>query len=336
MARFGRSQPASPFLNRSRNGVGTLRTLPRYGRIEGTVLDGTVTPSGTDVQQVQQLLAGVETPSGQLANSSSRTSVGTETPVGTFAKNAVKPLAGSESPTGSVVKRAAKILSGSATAAGTLTRRVSRSLSGSSSPTGSLRTLITKLLSGTETPTGTLTVFVARFNTAAALRLRAGTVTLHRLASIAATAVRTRAGRAFPQTINPATSGAMSVRWRFDDLSTGASYVFEINPLSGGSPSAKRTITSTATTAADGDPVSFEGDSELPTGEFAGTVRSQAQYDAFKTWLATRRPVQLTDDLLRRSIIVILRVSPKRKYTPKHPAKREVTVTYRILEQTDV
>jgi hypothetical protein len=281
-------------------------------------VDGSTTPTGAAVQQAQKPLDGSTTPTGAAA------------------QQAQKPLGGSETPAGALVDKAVTNLAGSETPAGGLVDKAVTNLAGLTTPAGVLSSLVSQHLAGSVTPTGVLALFGHRNSSAATTRLRASTITARRLASLAATALRSRSGSTFSQTINPAISGAMGVRWRFDDLVTGASYVFDVNPLSGGSATAKRTITTTPTTAADGDPVTFEGDSEMPTGEFAGTVNTQAQYAAFLTWQAARRPVQLTDDLLRRSIILILRVSPKRKYTRQHPSRREVTVSYRILQQTDV
>ena len=126
------------------------------------------------------------------------------------------------------------------------------------------------------------------------------------------------------------------MRWRFEDPYPQSSYTFEVNPYSGGSASAKRNVTPVPTTAADGTGLVFEGDDDILSSEFVVRVHTKAQYDALRTWMDKHHPIFVTDDLGRRSVIVLTKLTAKRKWSVQHAYRQELTVAYKILEQVDV
>jgi hypothetical protein len=122
------------------------------------------------------------------------------------------------------------------------------------------------------------------------------------------------------------------VRWQFNDLADGTSYVFEINPNADGSPQRRRNLTAVPTTAADGAPVVFEGTTGPPTGQFSGVLHSQAQYDAFVTWFKKRTIVQISDDLGRWQRVYITSFKPTAAFSYRHPNRAKYTVTYIVVD----
>lgn len=89
-------------------------------------------------------------------------------------------------------------------------------------------------------------------------------------------------------------------RWALQDpTSDGVTYVFPINPARMSSPHAARVFTTDHTSAADGQPLIFEG---FPVGvdwSFEGTVQTQDFYDSLEAFLASGRRLFCFDHLDR-------------------------------------
>lgn len=121
------------------------------------------------------------------------------------------------------------------------------------------------------------------------------------------------------------------VRWTFFDPSVPETYTFAVNPNSGGSPDYAKTLTTQPTTAPGGKTLLFEGEDRPSRFEFAGVLRTEAQFDAFVTWWNKRLPIRITDDLGRQFWIYIDTFTPRRvrarRAIWKHSYSVEATVT---------
>ena len=125
------------------------------------------------------------------------------------------------------------------------------------------------------------------------------------------------------------------VRWVFTDPETDASYTFDINPLSGGSPDrAKRTSSNSLGPA--GAVVLYEGQRPALRQEFSGTILTLEHYAAFVTWWKKGYPIQIEDDLGRVLQVLFESFSPKRVYSPARPYKHTYTAKTLILSMVDL
>lgn len=89
-------------------------------------------------------------------------------------------------------------------------------------------------------------------------------------------------------------------RWALQDpTSDGVTYVFPINPARMSSPHAARVFTTEHTTAADGQPLTFEGSPVGVDWSFEGTVQTQSFYDSLEAFLAAGRRLFCFDHLDR-------------------------------------
>lgn len=116
------------------------------------------------------------------------------------------------------------------------------------------------------------------------------------------------------------------VKWRFDDLVTSESYVFDVNPNAGGDPQYKKTIVQQNTVAPNGKTILSEGADAPLTLSWNGTIVDIAQHQVFITWWTKRYQVQLTDDLGRVFMIYIQNYAPTRARS----ATRAYKNTYQI------
>ncbi len=122
------------------------------------------------------------------------------------------------------------------------------------------------------------------------------------------------------------------VRWIFYDAGTDETYVFPVNPSSGGSPAYKKTFTFQNTSAPDGKTLVFQGRPETQTLDFDGTLFEQVELDAFVTWWQKQNQINLTDDLGRQYSIVIQEFSPKRVRAALHPWKHTYSCKALIVD----
>lgn len=119
------------------------------------------------------------------------------------------------------------------------------------------------------------------------------------------------------------------VRWTFEDLATGDSYEWEVNPNSGGSPQYRKTITYQNTVG--GRTLIFEGSDEPLTGQVSGVLLSQDQHETLVDWWDKRHLVRLTDDLGRTYMIYIVSYEPERQRSVRYGYKHSYTMTYTIV-----
>lgn len=115
----------------------------------------------------------------------------------------------------------------------------------------------------------------------------------------------------------------MVVRWQFTDP-TGATpntYVFEINPVEGGSPALKKNVIFKNTAAPDGKTLIFEGRDDPAVFSFSGTLLTQTHFETLETWFLKRHQIVITDDLGRTFSVYITSFDPKRVRSPHVPWK---------------
>ncbi len=126
----------------------------------------------------------------------------------------------------------------------------------------------------------------------------------------------------------------MVVRWEFFDPVLSSTYVFDVNPNDGGSPSYEKTITQESTSAPDGKPLIFEGQDQVNRLEWSGVILTQAHYDAYVTWWQKRRQIKLTDDYGRQFWIYLTSFKPTRRITGQrtYPWRHDFNVTAVILD----
>jgi len=111
------------------------------------------------------------------------------------------------------------------------------------------------------------------------------------------------------------------VRWIFYDPSIAETYVFPINPQSGGSPAYAKTFTFKNTAAPDGKTLIFQGRQEVQTLEFDGVLFQQVEVEAFVRWWQKKNQITVTDDLGRNFSVVIQEFTPKRVRSAQHAWK---------------
>lgn len=131
---------------------------PRSAALVTRTLNGSITPAGTLVRQVQKPLAGAVTPVGNLVREVMRILAGSITPAGGIdtARTVVRALSGSITPQGIMTLVISLILGGSITPAASFTQQVSRLLAGTVTPSGALQRLVSRSLSGSLSPSGSL------------------------------------------------------------------------------------------------------------------------------------------------------------------------------------
>lgn len=124
----------------------------------------------------------------------------------------------------------------------------------------------------------------------------------------------------------------MVVKWKFEDISSSETYVFEINPNDDGLPGYRKNYTQSVTTAPDGKALVFEGKSEAPTGSFSGVTLSQAQHEKFIEWFHKGNQIKITDDLERSYWVVLESYEPKRRYSRTRPWRHDYTISYIVVD----
>lgn len=122
------------------------------------------------------------------------------------------------------------------------------------------------------------------------------------------------------------------IPWILTDPAAVETYVFEVNPREGGSPSYRKNITTKTTTApaagAEGArTLLFEGADEPSSFDANGTLLTEAQYDALLEWYNKRVLLQLEDDLGRTFVIYLTGIDFKRTPKPSHPWRHTFAFT---------
>ncbi len=126
------------------------------------------------------------------------------------------------------------------------------------------------------------------------------------------------------------------VRWTLSDPVTSATYVFHINPASGGAPQYKKTTGHQSTTAPGGNVLRWEGADEPQVLSIQGTILEEAHYQAMVTWWQKRYPVVLTDHIGRSMTIYITEFLPETAWVGTHPFRHKFTMSYTVLSMTDL
>ena len=89
------------------------------------------------------------------------------------------------------------------------------------------------------------------------------------------------------------------VPWVLTDLSTGSpvELSMDINPNTWREPGYNANISTSVTTAPNGQNIFFQGRKSPSEGSFQGSIRTSVQYDDLREWFTKPYPIQLTDDL---------------------------------------
>ncbi len=124
----------------------------------------------------------------------------------------------------------------------------------------------------------------------------------------------------------------MVVRWSFHDPTVPETYVLEINPNDGGTPSRKKTISYQNTSAPDGKALVFEGRDEVQTISFSGDILTVTHLTALTLWYEKRHQILVTDDLSRQFWIYINSLELKRERAAHSPYKHTYTIEAIILD----
>jgi len=122
------------------------------------------------------------------------------------------------------------------------------------------------------------------------------------------------------------------VRWVFYDIVDDVSYTFDINPSEGGTPSHKKHVTYTATTAPAGKTLIFEGARDARILEWSGTILEQVHHDALLAWWNKSHQIRLTDDLGRVWYLIIIDFEPKRIRNAQFPWKHSYTMRATVVD----
>lgn len=84
-------------------------------------------------------------------------------------------------------------------------------------------------------------------------------------------------------------------RWVFTDPFVGESWTVPQNPREMSSLFGEKAVSMRTTTAVDGQPIVFEGNTPLAQWEFSGTVRTQEHYLELQRWVNKRNRIVITD-----------------------------------------
>lgn len=123
------------------------------------------------------------------------------------------------------------------------------------------------------------------------------------------------------------------VAWIFTDLQTSATYNWEINPNSGGTPGINKNILFKSPAGANGQVIAMEGRDSVQEMSVSGVLLSEALYTAMTLWAGKRYPVMLTDDLGRQYRIYITGYTADRVRSGSRPWRHESTVEYIVLNE---
>lgn len=119
-------------------------------------------------------------------------------------------------------------------------------------------------------------------------------------------------------------------RWTIYDPVDLETYTFEINPNAGGSPSNKKNVSYTNTTA--GKAIIYEGRDQVQELEWSGVILTQTHYEKYIEWWEKRRQILLTDDLGRQFWIYLKEFNPTRELSRSYPWRHSYSVIATILD----
>lgn len=124
----------------------------------------------------------------------------------------------------------------------------------------------------------------------------------------------------------------MAVKWTFYDPLVPETYVFEVNPNSGGTPRRKKNFSYQNTAAPDGKTLMFQGRDDPEMLAFSGVLLSETQLDAFNDWFDKQHQIRITDDLNREFWAVITSFEPDRQRARSHPWKHSYKCEATVLD----
>lgn len=126
----------------------------------------------------------------------------------------------------------------------------------------------------------------------------------------------------------------MSTRtaWVLSDPVTSTTYSLPINPNQGGTPTYRKNIMYTNTSAPGGKVLMFEGREEAKTLSVSGSILEQSLLDQLVVWYNKRNPIELTDDLGRIFRVYITSFAPTRIRSGTRPYYHEYQMEMTILD----
>lgn len=117
-------------------------------------------------------------------------------------------------------------------------------------------------------------------------------------------------------------------RWVLQDPAPlGEEYIFEINPNSATSPHPENVFVTEATTAPDGQVLTWEGARRAVQWQFRGVLTTQTQHDAFQRFADLNRRVWLIDNRNRAWVVSIENFDAVARNVPENPWVHDYTVT---------
>lgn len=119
-----------------------------------------------------------------------------------------------------------------------------------------------------------------------------------------------------------------AVRWKLTDGQS--TYVFEINPNEGGTPTITKQISTNVPMGPNRRTVFSEGRLSITDMNFGGVILTQTQLEAMELWALKRTLLQLDDDLGRTFQGVLSSFSPTRSRRAFNPWYHTFTATFGI------
>lgn len=123
------------------------------------------------------------------------------------------------------------------------------------------------------------------------------------------------------------------IRWVFELVGVGAmTYTFPNNPTEMTTPHAARVLNPEHTTAADGQPVIFEGEPVPVEWTATGVCFSQAHYDALEQWHALNRRFYVIDHHERAWVVTFESLDWSELRDPSRPWAHRYTMKFYIYD----
>lgn len=110
----------------------------------------------------------------------------------------------------------------------------------------------------------------------------------------------------------------MTVRWQFHDPIAGDTYTFAQNPNKMSSFEITRAFNSGSSGSRD-TRVRVRSEESGPPFQFSGTLRTQAQYDAFVNWRFRTNPITVTDHFARKILFIPTGFEPEDQRDGRNP-----------------
>jgi hypothetical protein len=124
----------------------------------------------------------------------------------------------------------------------------------------------------------------------------------------------------------------MVVRWTLMDPTVPETYTFPLNPNQGGTPGVTKKITTSVTSAADGQALVFEGRPDPQKMSFSGSILDQQHLDNLVVWFRKEHQLLLTDDLGRQFWVYLTNFTATRERKHSHPWRHTYQAEATILD----